>query len=50
MYLAESRIHFKQACIVSVIVDNFEKPLKQTEPAPFTELVINTVPITVASG
>jgi len=45
MNFAKGRINLKQGCIISVAVNNFEEPFKQTEGAPKAELVINAVPI-----
>ncbi len=48
--LATEEQRLLRSRILGAGIDEFQQSLKQTEPAPEAELVINTVPITVTSG
>ena len=50
MYLAERRIDFKQSRIIRVGVDELQQSLKQIEPTPKAEFLINAVPINRANA
>ena len=48
MNLAKGRINFKQSRISGFAIDEFHKSLKQAAGAPFSEFVINAIPVAVA--